>query len=344
MRPCDATLAARRIKTGNTTVQARLDEMMALQYEAEEIITSVRNQERRMYDSHRTKPEWFDAIGPGCKVLIEARHMSMPIKAYSKPKWSSKYYGPYVVKAVVDRTVIEVELPPGSRIHPRFDISRVKPFYERSMLWIPPDGDTTKAWSPDMASWHPPYQLPDWLHHPTESLPEIPVGDDYEVKTILAHREDRDGIRYLVQWSNYQIEDSTWVHADECGDAQEKIQDYHDRVLRMTTYNAHGDTSTLDYMQLASIVQPRTDDYFYQTQKADDYAQHCGSTAPQSVLSSVGGSWARSTPYPRQEPETQLDDSEMIYSQHPSTGQPSGCQYSSEVRTNQRTPDTTDTS
>ena len=55
-------------------------------------------------------------------------------------------------------------------------------------------------------------------------------------------------------------------------------------------------------------------------------------------------SWARSTPYPRQEPETQLDDSEMIYSQHPSTGQPSGCQYSSEVRTNQRTPDTTDTS
>ena len=51
------------------------------------------------------------------------------------------------------------------------------------------------------------------------------MGDDYEVKTILAHREDRDGIRYLVQWSNYQIEDSTWVHADECGDAQEKIQD-----------------------------------------------------------------------------------------------------------------------
>jgi hypothetical protein len=29
---------------------------MALQYEAEEIITSVRNQERRMYNSHRTKP------------------------------------------------------------------------------------------------------------------------------------------------------------------------------------------------------------------------------------------------------------------------------------------------
>eukprot|EP01047_Picozoa_sp_COSAG01_P016691 COSAG01_NODE_862_length_13058_cov_6.823366_1_plen_56_part_10 len=52
MRPCDATLAARRIKTGNTTLQARLDEMMALQYEVEEIITTVRNQERRMYDSH----------------------------------------------------------------------------------------------------------------------------------------------------------------------------------------------------------------------------------------------------------------------------------------------------
>ena len=165
------------------------------------------------------------------------------------------------------------------------------------------------------------------------------MGDDYEVKTILAHREDRDGIRYLVQWSNYQIEDSTWVHADKCGDAQEKIQDYHDRVLRMTTYNAHGDTSALDYMQLASIIQPRTDDYLYQTQKADDYAQHCGSTAPQSVLSSVGGSWARSTPHPRQEPETLFDDIKVAKNPTSASygpGQPSDCPYSTEACTDRR--------
>jgi hypothetical protein len=176
---------------------------------------------------------------------------------------------------------------------------------------------------------------------------EIPVGDDYEVKAILAHREDRDGIRYLVQWSNYQIEDSPWVHANKCGDAQEKIQDYHDRVLRMTTYNAHGDTSTLDYMQLPSIIQPRTDEYLYQTQKADDYAQHCGSTAPQSVLSSVGGSWARSTPYPRQEPETQFHDIEVtkdLVSPSYGTGQPAGCQHSPDIRTDRETIYTTGTS
>jgi hypothetical protein len=39
----------------------------------------------------------------------------MPIKAYSKPKWTAKYYGPFTVKAIVDRTVVELELPPGSR-------------------------------------------------------------------------------------------------------------------------------------------------------------------------------------------------------------------------------------
>eukprot|EP01047_Picozoa_sp_COSAG01_P040578 COSAG01_NODE_3427_length_6093_cov_9.704943_8_plen_104_part_00 len=56
MRPCDIALAARRIKSGNTTVQARLDEMLALQYEAEEITASVRDQERRMYNKHHTAP------------------------------------------------------------------------------------------------------------------------------------------------------------------------------------------------------------------------------------------------------------------------------------------------
>eukprot|EP01049_Picozoa_sp_SAG25_P004502 SAG25_NODE_285_length_10382_cov_55.777108_6_plen_518_part_00 len=56
--------------------------------------------------------------------ILCALNMLATVKAYSKPKWSSKYYGPYVVKAVVDRTVIEVELLPSSRIHPRFDISK----------------------------------------------------------------------------------------------------------------------------------------------------------------------------------------------------------------------------
>ena len=139
---------------------------------------------------------------------------------------------------------------------------------------------------------------PDWLHQPEEQLPEIHESDDYEVKTILAHREDRDGIRYLVMWSNYQIEESTWVHADKCVNAADKIQEYHDRVLRMTSYQAQGETSTVDYMQLAAIILPRTDDYMYQMLKSDDYAQCCGATAPQHVLSSVGGSWSQSTPCP----------------------------------------------
>jgi hypothetical protein len=300
MRPSTMAMATRRIQSGNKSVQQRLDDMMALQYESEEINRTVRAQERKMYNQHKSNPAWFNAIGPGCKVLVESKHMSMPIKAYSKPKWTAKYYGPFTVKAIVDRTVVELELPPGSRVHPRFDISRVKPFYERSMLWIPPGGDTTQAWSPDLHKWHPPYVEPDWLHQPEEQLPEVLTSDDYEVKTILAHREDRDGIRYLVMWSNYQIEESTWVHADKCVNAADKIQEYHDRVLRMTSYQAQGETSTVDYMQLAAIILPRTDDYLYQILKSDDYAQCCGATAPQHVLSSVGGSWSQSTPCPHQ--------------------------------------------
>jgi hypothetical protein len=64
--------------------------------------------ERKIYNQHRTKPDWFDNIGPGCKVLVESKHMSLPAKAYTKPKWTSKYYGPFTVKAIVDRTVVEL--------------------------------------------------------------------------------------------------------------------------------------------------------------------------------------------------------------------------------------------
>jgi hypothetical protein len=195
--------------------------------------------------------------------------------------------------------------------HPRFDISRVKPFYERSMLWIPPGGDTTKAWSPDLQKWHPPYDM--WnltgftnLKNSCRKYIRV-MTMKYNVKTILAHREDRDGIRYLVMWSNYQIEESTWVHADKCVNAADKIQEYHDRVLRMTSYQAQGETSTVDYMQLAAIILPRTDDYMYQMLKSDDYAQCCGATTPQHVLSSVGGSWSQSTPCPNQTPNKVIE-------------------------------------
>jgi hypothetical protein len=163
-------------------------------------------------------------------------------------------------------------------VHPRFDISRLKPFYERSMWWIPPGGDTTQAWSPEMDRWHPPYTLPHWLHQPEEQLPPVPDEHEYEVKTILSHRTNRDGVRYLVSWHGYQPEESSWVHADDCKNAPQKIQEYHDRLLRMQTYHALGDSPEMDYMQLAALRHPRTDDYLYQFGKSTDFLHHCGTT------------------------------------------------------------------
>eukprot|EP01043_Picozoa_sp_COSAG02_P093311 COSAG02_NODE_29839_length_562_cov_0.580994_2_plen_101_part_01 len=70
--------------------------------------------------------------------------------------------------------------------------------------------------------------------------------------------EDRDSIRYLVNWANYSIEESTWEKAENCENAKDLIQQYHDRVLRMTTYHAMGDMADLDYMALAAITSPRS--------------------------------------------------------------------------------------
>lgn len=89
----------------------------------------------------------------------------------------------------------------------------------------------------------------------------------------------------------YSPEDSTWEKADNCTNATTAIQEYHDRVTRMTTYHAQGDTGQVDYSQLAAIVSARFDDYAYQILKNNDYALHCGMQAPRSVLLSAGGSW-----------------------------------------------------
>ena len=66
---------------------------------------------------------------------------------------------------------------------------------------------------------------------------------------------------------------STWEKAEDCENASDLIQQYHDRVLRMTTYHAMGDMADLDYMALAAITTPRLDDYTYQIQKHHDYTQ-----------------------------------------------------------------------
>jgi hypothetical protein len=42
---------------------------------------------------------------------------------------------------------------------------------------------------------------------------------EHEVKSIISHREDRDGIRYLVHWKGYSPEDSTWAKAENCKNA-----------------------------------------------------------------------------------------------------------------------------
>jgi hypothetical protein len=47
-------MATRRIQSGNKSVQQRLDDMMALQYESEEINRTVRAQERKMYNQHKS--------------------------------------------------------------------------------------------------------------------------------------------------------------------------------------------------------------------------------------------------------------------------------------------------
>lgn len=40
--------------------------------------------------------------------------------------------------------------------------------------------------------------------------PDNAIDDLYEVEKLLAHKNKKDGVHYLVRWKNYSAEDDTW--------------------------------------------------------------------------------------------------------------------------------------
>lgn len=52
---------------------------------------------------------------------------------------------------------------------------------------------------------------------------------EYDVKEILDSQVRNNKIEYLVWWDGYDIEDSTWEPLDHLENAEEKINQFHER-------------------------------------------------------------------------------------------------------------------
>ena len=105
------------------------------------------------------------------------------------PKFTFRYLGPFKVKRVANANAYELDLPAQLRIHPVFNVSRLKAYR---------DGTAAFPTRPQRED-RPP--------------PEIALADGaetYEVESILASRGSGARAQYLVKWRGYPVWEATW--------------------------------------------------------------------------------------------------------------------------------------
>ncbi|KAL3709190.1 hypothetical protein TMatcc_002980 [Talaromyces marneffei ATCC 18224] len=146
-------------------------------------------------DRRRTPaPDW----GPGDEVFLKAEHLH---RRRPSRKLDSLYRGPFPIKARLSASVYELDLPAWYKIHPIFHVSKLLDY----------DG-------------HP---FPN--QQDAEAAVEENDETEYEVKEILDSQVRHDKLEYLVWWDGYDIERSNWEPAEHLENAQEKIDQFHER-------------------------------------------------------------------------------------------------------------------
>ena len=121
------------------------------------------------------------------------------------PKFACKYFGPFTVKRVVNANAYELNLPAAMRIHPVFNIDRLKAYRDGAALF---------------PSRPPPSSRP-----PPETVLES-GAEVYEAESILASRGSGARAQYLVQWVGYPLWESTWEKAANLKGSPALVADY----------------------------------------------------------------------------------------------------------------------
>jgi len=155
---------------------------------AKQNMLKAQSDQKRHADKHR-REEQFAA---GDEVLLSTRDLVLAANTsqqHRAAKLMGRFIGPLKVTRVINPNAYELELPPQLRIHPVQNISKLRHYIR----------------SPDRFAGRP-QPLP-------RPAPECtdPAGDsEYVVERILAERKHGRSRQYLVKWTGYPVEESSW--------------------------------------------------------------------------------------------------------------------------------------
>jgi nitrate reductase assembly molybdenum cofactor insertion protein NarJ len=131
-------------------------------------------------DKHRS-PHTFK---PGDLVYVKLRpYRQSSLQAQRTHKLSQRFYGPFALLRQIGDVAFEITLPPDSKIHPVFHVSKLKPCHDTTAkpLALPPDA--------------------------VDNCPKI------QPLAILDWKQDSDQV--LIQWTGLYPEDATWESLEE---------------------------------------------------------------------------------------------------------------------------------
>ena len=138
----------------------------------------------------------------GDKVLLSTRNLkSVHAGQQGSTKLIPKFIGPYVIKKKSAKENYELYLPSGSRIHPVFHTSLLKPY----------------------------------IHDPTRTSKPPAMADAdgkqlYQVEAILKHRKRHKKTEFLVQWSGYDQSHNSWEPYEHLAHLPDLIRVYYDSL------------------------------------------------------------------------------------------------------------------
>lgn len=168
-----------------------------------------------LQDSHKIYSDQYDkhkrdvSFEIGDLVYLDAKNVKTTATAGTANKLQPRYHGPF---KIIDRPSplnYKLDLPPGSRIHPVFHVSKLR----RHIVH-----DPEKFLAPEPTA--------------TDQTPLVPDNpeyyhEEYEVEKIVKHQKLTDGsFLFLVKWVGYPHSANTWQTAEDLINAQEVLDKY----------------------------------------------------------------------------------------------------------------------